>query len=495
MMRRISFHTLGCKVNFAESSTLARMFAEAGFTRVGPNSEADIYVINSCSVTAHADKKCRNLINKLHRRSPGAVIAVTGCYAQLNPEPIAAMEGVDFVFGNNFKEIIAEVITNYELRSDAASESRGLINSDYAEPRGGKDCAAGLITNGDPRVGKDREAGLITDSLPSVLTDGQQGSKTITGFSPIHCSYDNIDAFFPAWSGGDRTRAFLKVQDGCDYKCSYCTIHYARGKSRNISIGKAVEQAREIAAQGIKEIVLTGINTGDFGRTTGERFIDLLRELDSVDGIERYRISSIEPNLLSDEIIEFCAASRKFQPHYHIPLQSGSDRILGLMRRRYTTAKFADRVRKVRSLAPGTFFGVDVIVGFPGETDEDFETTYRFLEELAPSYLHVFPFSERPGTPAVDLPGKVSPKTAAERAAKLGGLSDRLYREFAAKYTGTRAKVLFEGSRKDGMMYGFTENYIKVRAPYNQQLVNELTEITLGEWNGNDGSLSAAGKD
>ncbi len=428
-MKRVGFHTLGCKVNFAESSTLARMFAGAGFVRVGPNSEADVYVINSCSVTAHADKKCRNLINKLHRRSPDAVIAVTGCYAQLNPGSVSTLEGVDFVFGNNFKEVITEIITNYELR----------------------------ITNRERQI------------------------KV--------CPYSEIDTFFAAWSGGDRTRAFLKVQDGCDYKCSYCTIHYARGKSRNISIGEAVGQAREIAAQGIKEIVLTGINTGDFGRTTGERFIDLLRELDAVEGIERYRISSIEPNLLSDEIIEFCFASRKFQPHFHIPLQSGSDRILGLMRRRYTTAKFADRVAKVRSLAPDTFFGIDVIVGFPGETDEDFETTYRFLEELAPSYLHVFPFSERPGTPAVDLPGKVSPKVAAERAARLGELSACLHRGFAGKFTGTRAKVLFEGSRKEGMMYGFTENYVKVRAPYDSALVNTVVEVVLGAWNEKEESL------
>ncbi len=428
-MKKVGFHTLGCKVNFAESSTLARMFAGAGFTRVGPNSEADVYVINSCSVTAHADKKCRNLINKLHRRSPDAVIAVTGCYAQLNPESIAAMEGVDFVFGNNFKEDVFRVVA-------AAAE------------KGGKQVEA--------------------------------------------CPYSEIDSFFAAWSGGDRTRAFLKVQDGCDYKCSYCTIHYARGKSRNIPIEKAVEQACEIALQGIKEIVLTGINTGDFGRTTNERFIDLLRELDTVDGIERYRISSIEPNLLSDEIIEFCAGSMKFQPHYHIPLQSGSDRILGLMRRRYTGAKFADCVAKVRSISPDTFFGVDVIVGFPGETDEDFETTYRFLEELAPSYLHVFPFSERPGTPAVDMPGKVSPKTAAERAARLGELGARLHMEFAERFTGRQAKVLFEGSRKEGMMYGFTENYIRVRTPYDPSLINAVAGVTLGGWNAEDESLECS---
>lgn len=425
----MSFHTLGCKVNFAESSTLARMFAEAGFQRVGPASVADVYVINTCSVTGQADKKSRNLINKLHRRSPDAIIAVTGCYAQLNPSAVSDMEGVDFVFGNNYKGDILMVV----------------------EAIGGK-----------------REKHVEA------------------------CPYSEIGTFFPAWSGGDRTRAFLKVQDGCDYKCSYCTIHYARGASHSIPIAEVAAQAREIAAQGIREIVLTGINTGDFGRTTGESFIGLLRELDAVEGIERYRISSVEPNLLNDGIIEFCAASHKFQPHFHIPLQSGSDRILGLMRRRYTAATFAGRLARVRSLMPDTFFGVDVIVGFPGETDEDFETTCRFLEELAPSYLHVFPFSERPGTPAAGMPDKVPPAIVAERAAHLGALGARLHREFVRKFTGKPAKVLFEGSRKGGMMYGFTENYIKVRFPYDPALVNTVTGVVLGEWNDGDESLSAS---
>lgn len=426
---KIGFHTLGCKVNFAESSTLARMFAEAGFERVDDSSEADIYVINSCSVTAQADKKCRNLIGKLRRRSPGAVIAVTGCYAQLKPDDVSRLEGVDFVFGNNYKEDVFEVIS---------------------------------------RIG-DRHGKQIRS-----------------------CPYSEIDSFFAAWSGGDRTRSFLKVQDGCDYRCSYCTIHYARGKSRSIPIADAVRQAREIAAQGIREIVLTGINTGDFGKTTDERFIDLLRELDTVEGIERYRISSIEPNLLSDEIIEFCAASHRFQPHFHIPLQSGCDRILGLMRRRYTAARFADRLARVRELMPEAFFGVDVIAGFPGETDADFEETRNFLEEQSPSYLHVFPFSERPGTPAVDLPGKVPPVTAAARAAKLGELGARLHRRFAESFSGTEARVLFEGGRKKGMMYGFTENYIKVGAPYDASLVNEVVKVRLGVWDEASQSLGCS---
>ncbi|MDR0907865.1 MAG: tRNA (N(6)-L-threonylcarbamoyladenosine(37)-C(2))-methylthiotransferase MtaB [Rikenellaceae bacterium] len=420
-MKKVSFHTLGCKVNFAETSTLARGFASAGFERVGEGAAADVCVINSCSVTAHADKKCRNLIGKLRRLSPRAVIVVTGCYAQLQPEAVGAIEGVDFVFGNNFKSDIVGVVT-------AALAKKG-VESDATEIKA--------------------------------------------------CPYSEIDNFFGAWSAGDRTRAFLKVQDGCDYRCAYCTIHYARGHSRNIPIARAVEEARQIASRGIKEIVVTGINTGDFGRTTGESFIDLLRALDTVEGIERYRISSIEPNLLSDKVIDFCARSTKFQPHFHIPLQSGSDRILGLMRRRYTTARFAERVERVREVMPDTFFGIDVIVGFPGETDDDFETTYRFLEKLAPAYLHVFPFSERPGTPAVDLPDKVPPRVTAERAARLGELCQRLHRQFAERFVGTEAVVLFEGSRKDGMMSGFTGNYIKVSAPYDAALVNTLVPVTL----------------
>ena len=327
--RRVNFHTLGCKLNFSESSTLAREFERGGFVRVAPDAEADICVINSCSVTEHADKKCRNLIRKLHRRNPGAIIAVTGCYAQLKPQEIAAIEGVDIVLSNNDKGML------YKRVVELSGKGRAQIYS---------------------------------------------------------CDTESLTSFFAAFSSGDRTRAFLKVQDGCDYKCAYCTIHYARGGSRNMPIADLVAEARQIAAAGQKEIVITGINTGDFGRTTGERFIDLLRALNEVEGIERYRISSIEPNLLTDEIIAFCAASPKFQHHFHIPLQSGSDKILGLMRRRYTTARFADRIAAVRALMSDAFIGIDVIVGFPGETEEDFRTTYDFLEELKPAFLHIFPF-------------------------------------------------------------------------------------------------------
>lgn len=443
-MKTVSFHTLGCKVNFAETSTLARQFEAAGFVRVGRSDDdeqgggipaADVYIVNSCSVTAAADKKCRNLIAGLHRRSPGALIAVTGCYAQLAPERLAAIEGVGLVFGNNFKGDITESVADYLRANDSRPENIA------EEP--GSDCSSA------------------------------------SGSGSARCLHSSIEGLFPAYSAGDRTRSFLKVQDGCDYKCAYCTIHYARGSSRNVPIDELLRQAREIASKGVKEIVLTGINTGDFGRTTGESFPDLLRALDAVEGIERYRISSIEPNLLTDEIIDFCASSSKFQPHFHIPLQSGSDRILGLMRRRYTTAVFADRLARVRSVMPEVFFGVDVIAGFPGESDADFDETLRFVEKVRPAELHVFPYSERPGTPAAQMPGKVSPKIAAERAARLGDLGSRLHAEFTAAYAGTRARVLFESGRKGGEMCGFTANYIKVCRPYDAALVGEIVEVIL----------------
>ena len=416
--RRVNFHTLGCKLNFSESSTFARQFEQGGYVRVAPDEEADICVINSCSVTEHADKKCRNLIRKLHRRNPQAIIAVTGCYAQLKPQEIAAIEGVDLVLSNNDKGEL------YRRVTELAGKGRAQVYS---------------------------------------------------------CETDELTTFFAAFSSGDRTRAFLKVQDGCDYCCSYCTIHYARGLSRNMPIADLVAEARQIAAAGQKEIVITGVNTGDFGRTTGEKFIDLLRTLNEVEGIERYRISSIEPNLLTDEIIAFCAASPKFQHHFHIPLQSGSDRILGLMRRRYTTARFAERVEAVRRLMPDAFIGIDVIVGFPGETEADFRTTYDFLERLAPAFLHIFPFSERPGTPAVDFPGKVQSSVAPRRVEELAALCARLHGDFCARGTGTEADVLFESTRRGGMMFGFTGNYRRVKVPYDAARVNTVCRVRLGK--------------
>ena len=416
MARRVSFHTLGCKLNFSESSAIAREFEQGGFVRVAPDAEADICVINSCSVTEHADKKCRNIIRKLHRRNPSAIIAVTGCYAQLRPNDIAAIEGVDIVLSNNDKGDL------YKRVVELSERGRAQVYS---------------------------------------------------------CDTSELTSFFSAFSSNDRTRTFLKVQDGCDYKCAYCTIHYARGSSRNIPISEVVAQAREIAAAGQKEIVITGVNTGDFGRTTGEKFIDLLRELDKVEGIERYRISSIEPNLLTDEIIGFCASSSKFQHHFHIPLQSGSDKILGLMRRRYTTARFADRIARVRSLMPDAFIGIDVIVGFPGETDEDFSATYAFLERIEPAFIHIFPFSERPGTPAVDMSGKVQPSVATKRVQVLEGLCARLHREFSEKALGKTDKVLFESTMRGGYMFGFTGNYIRVKVPYDRSKINRVCTVEL----------------
>lgn len=418
LRRRVSFHTLGCKLNFSESSTLARQFAEGGFERVAPTAEADICVINSCSVTEHADKKCRNLIRRLHRRNPEAIIAVTGCYAQLKPQEIAAIDGVDIVLSNNDKG----------------------------------------------------------DLYRRVVELGAKGRQIVTS-----CTTDELTRFFAAFSGGDRTRAFLKVQDGCDYCCSYCTIHYARGSSRNMPVADLVREARQIAAAGQKEIVLTGINTGDFGRTTGERFIDLLRALDAVEGIERYRISSIEPNLLTDEIIAFCASSPRFMHHFHIPLQSGSDRILHLMRRRYTAARFAERIAAVRRAMPDAFIGIDVIVGFPGETEADFRATYELLEGLEPAYLHIFPFSERPGTPAVGLPGKVQASVATRRVGELEALCARLHGAFCARAEGTEDTVLFESTMRGGMMFGYTGNYRRVKAPYDRSRINTICRVRLGK--------------
>lgn len=395
---------------------MAREFERGGYLRVEPSEMCDVAVINSCSVTEHADKKCRNIIRKIHRRNPNAIIAVTGCYAQLKPNDIAAIEGVDIVLSNNDKGDLFRRVE--ELNSKGETEV-------------------------------------------------------------YSCSAADITRFFAAYSSADRTRSFLKVQDGCDYKCAYCTIHYARGSSRNIPIADIVAEAKEIAAAGQKEIVITGINTGDFGRTTGEKFIDLLRALDSVEGIERYRISSIEPNLITDEIIKFCAASPKFMPHFHIPLQSGSTRILGLMRRRYTAEHYKERIAKIRSLMPDAFLGVDVIVGFPGEGEEEFMETYRLLESVEASFLHIFPFSERPGTPAVTMPNKVQSRISTERVSRLEELSDRLHKQFAEKYLGGIRTALFESTEHDGMMYGYTDNYLRVVVPYDASKVNTITAVRL----------------
>jgi len=403
-------------LNFSESSTIARQFEQGGFVRVAPTEEADICIINSCSVTEHADKKCRNIIRKLHRRNPSAIIAVTGCYAQLKPYEIAEIEGVDIVLGNNNKG------ETYKRVVELAERGRAQVYS---------------------------------------------------------CETDDIVNFFSAFSSGDRTRAFLKVQDGCDYCCAYCTIHNARGASRNIPIEEVVRQAKEIVAGGQKEIVITGVNTGDFGKTTGESFADLLRALDAVEGVERYRISSIEPNLITDEVIDICAQSSKFQHHFHIPIQCGSNKILALMRRRYTVEKFADRIEAIRRVMPDAFIGIDVITGFPGETDADFADSRNFLERISPAFLHIFPFSERPGTPAVDLPNKVQSSVSTARVKELERLSDRLHYDFCSRAVGTTADVLFESTERGGMMTGFTGNYIKVKVPYDRRFINKIVPTKL----------------
>ncbi|MDR0730000.1 MAG: tRNA (N(6)-L-threonylcarbamoyladenosine(37)-C(2))-methylthiotransferase MtaB [Prevotellaceae bacterium] len=417
-MPSIAFITLGCKLNFSETSTLARRFTEAGFERALPSQPADVYVVNTCSVTEQADKKCRQAIRKLAQFNPAALVVVTGCYAQLKPDEVAQIEGVDLVLGADRKGNLFEYVNN-------------------------------------------------------LRTKGKAGGHIVS------CDIGTVDSFFPAFSSGDRTRSFLKVQDGCDYRCSYCTIPLARGKSRNSPVADLRHEAETIAASGIREIVLTGVNIGDFGKSTGESFFDLLRALDGVDGIERIRISSIEPNLLTDGMIEWIALSRTVMPHFHIPLQSGCDRILASMRRRYRRAVFADRVRKIKTVLPQAFIGVDVIAGFPGEREEDFRETYAFLESLAPAYLHIFPYSERPGTPAATMPDSVPKPERAARVRALNDLCSRLHQQFYVHNIGQEQRVLWESACKDGQMFGFTDNYLKVETPYCRDLIGRLQHILI----------------
>lgn len=414
--KKVSFYTLGCKLNFTETSTIARSFPEDRYEVVKPGAKADIYVINTCSVTDIADRKCRQAIKKFNHQSPDAVIAVLGCYAQLNPDEVSSIPGVDIVLGTNEKYNLTSFLDNARKRE-----------------------------------------------LPEIHS----------------CNLSDKDRFFPSFSAGDRTRSFLKVQDGCDYKCSYCTIPLARGKSRNQNIASILEEAELIAREGTKEIVLTGVNIGDFGKSTGESFADLLRKLTDVEGIERYRISSIEPNLLTDEIIELAALSPKILPHFHIPLQSGSDKVLGLMRRRYKREQFENRISKIRKQISLAGIGADVIVGFPGESDDDFADTYSFLEQMPVSYLHVFNFSERPGTPAQKMPGKVPYKIREERSRKLISLSERKHAEFGLNNTGSTAEVLFEHTRSNGMISGFTENYLRTELPWDQGLAGTIKRVRL----------------
>ena len=408
---KIALTTLGCKLNYAETSTYERGFRAAGLEVVPWRQSADLYLVNTCSVTATADQKSRNLIRKLHRVNPSAKIVVTGCSAELRRAEIERIEGVWKVFGCKEK---AQIVP---------------------------ECLKGL--------------GLAADYVPE-------------------------DAVFGAYSTGERTRSFLKVQDGCDNYCKYCTVPYARGGSRNLPLCECVRMAREIAAQGVKEIVLTGVNTGDYGRSTGESFLSLLQALNTVDGIERYRISSIEPNLLSPEIIDWIASGTKFQPHFHIPLQTGSDTLLSAMGRHYTTAFFADKLAYIRRMmGSGVFFGIDVMVGLPGETPELFEETVAFLKQIRPAFIHVFPYSRRPGTPAASMPGQVNEEEKKRRVAVLEELCAQLHEEFVASQKGTRVQVLFESKEKDGTMGGYSGNYIRVTRPFDPALSGRIVEVEL----------------
>lgn len=420
--KKVAFYTLGCKLNFSETSTIARGFQDKGFDRVGFEDIADIYVVNTCSVTENADRQFKHVVKKALKKNENAFVAAVGCYAQLKPEELAAVDGVDLVLGATEKFKITDYIND-------------LSKNDFGE---------------------------------------------------VHsCEIEEADFYVGSYSIGDRTRAFLKVQDGCDYKCTYCTIPLARGISRSDVLENVLKNAKEISEQNIKEIVLTGVNIGDYGK--GEfgnkkhehTFLDLVKALDEVEGIERLRISSIEPNLLKNETIEFVAGSRTFVPHFHVPLQSGSNDILKRMRRRYLRELYVDRVHKIKEVMPHACIGVDVIVGFPGETDEHFLETYHFLNELDISYLHVFTYSERANTPAAEMDGVVPRKVRAKRSKMLRVLSAKKRRAFYESQLGTTRTVLFEGENKAGYIHGFTENYVKVKAPWNPELVNTLHRIVL----------------
>ena len=419
MNKKVAFYTLGCKLNYSETSTISRQFSKAGFDTVNFTDQADVYVINTCSVTENADKKCRKVVKEALKHSPNAYITIVGCYAQLKPAEISEIPGVDMVLGAAEKFLIIDHI------KDLTKQPKALVfNQDIVQ----------------------------------------------------------TNQFIPAYSFGDRTRTFLKVQDGCDYSCTFCTIPLARGSSRSDSIESVIAQANEIAASGVNEIVLTGVNLGDFGIQNGERgnrFFDLVKALDEVDGINRIRISSIEPNLLTNEVIEFVSHSKRFVPHFHIPLQSGSNKILGLMRRRYRRELYLERVAKIKELMPDCCIGVDVIVGFPGETREDFLETYNFLNELNVSYLHVFTYSERENTPAAEMPNPVPGSQRADRSRMLHILSEKKRRAFYESQLGKQVEILFEADHKEGYMHGFSRNYVKIKAPYDPLLINGIKNVQL----------------
>ncbi len=430
--KKAAFFTLGCKLNFAETSTLGEMLMKHGAMKAQKGETADICVVNTCSVTSQADSKCRQAIHKIIKENPGAFVAVTGCYAQLSPKTISDIPGVSLVVGAQY---------------------RGELLSQMCY----------MLTQGE-----------------SVKPSAQQ---------LIH----DEKAFFPSCSRGDRTRYFLKVQDGCNYFCTYCTIPMARGRSRNGSVDSIVRQAEQVAEEGGKEIVLTGVNIGDFGRTTKEKFIDLIRRLDMVEGIERYRISSIEPDLLTDEIIEFCARSRAFMPHFHIPLQSGCDEVLKLMHRHYDTALFRHKIERIKQLMPDCFIGVDVMTGTRGETQEYFDRAYDFIASLDVTQLHVFTYSERPGTKALEIKHVVSPEEKHERTQRLLGLSEQKTHDFYHRHIGKTAKVLLEHSSRRGRpMNGFTENYIRIEMPNQPELDNQIVTVRMDGFNTTNDALCAS---
>lgn len=422
------YYTLGCKLNFSETSTIGVILKSVGVRTARKGEKADICVVNTCSVTEVADKKCRQAIHRLVKNHPGAFVVVTGCYAQLKPDQVASIEGVDLVLGAEQKGELLKYLNNL------SKHEKGI-------------------------------------AVTSALKD--------------------ITSFAPSCSRGERTRYFLKVQDGCDYFCSYCTIPFARGRSRNGKIADLVEQARQVAAEGGKEIVLTGVNIGDFGKSTNESFLELIQKLDQVEGIERYRISSIEPNLLTDEVIEFVASSRAFMPHFHIPLQSGCDEVLKLMRRRYDTDLFAYKIKKIKEIIPHAFIGVDVIVGARGEIEDYFDCTYRFLESLDVTQLHVFSYSERPGTQALKIDYSVSQEEKHRRSQLLLELSEKKTHNFYASYIGKEAVALMEKSKPGTPMHGFTDNYLRVEIPYDESLDNCLVRVRLNGFNEDQTSLLA----
>ncbi len=441
--KKAAYYTLGCKLNFSETSTFGKMLSEMGVVTAQKGESADICLINTCSVTEVADHKCRQAIHRMVRQNPGAFVVVTGCYAQLEPERISRIAGVDLILGSNEKANLVQFLSEAFTRRAAADDTHVLRNS---------------------------AAQYKTEKTKDIKT------------------------FAPSCSRGNRTRYFLKVQDGCDYFCTYCTIPYARGFSRNPTIASLVAQAEEAAREGGKEIVLTGVNIGDFGKTTGERFVDLVKALDNVAGIQRYRISSLEPDLASDELIDYCAQSRAFMPHWHIPLQSGSDTVLKLMHRHYDRQLFADKIRRIKEVMPDAFIGVDVMVGCRGETPECFEETYELLSELDVTQLHVFPYSERPGTSALSIPYVVNDADKRERSQRLLELSDRKTQAFYERYIGTDAEVLFEKAPRGKAMHGFTKNYIRVElspSEAREEYDNQLLSVRLGGFNHDKTALRA----